>query len=162
MKFSRYLLFVSLGLSLLAGVSPAHEGIRHEESPKLPSSTDVNLLSAINAEYLTAIKPIFRRSCFDCHSSQTRYPWYHGLPGIRQWIDRDIREAKKHMDMTNDFPFKGHGSPRKDFEAIRKSIQKNSMPPFRYKMMHWDAGITDAEKEVILKWVDENQKKMQD
>lgn len=155
-------LFISLSLLLLAGGSSAHEGARHIESQKAPSEEDLSLLKSINAEYLTAIKSIFKRACFNCHSTQTQYPWYYSIPGIKQRIDSDIREAMKHMDMTNDFPFRGHGSPRKDFEAIRKTIQKNSMPPFRYRMMHWDAGITDAEKAVILKWIDENRKKMQD
>lgn len=155
------LLFISLGLLLLAGASKAHEGVRRIESQGAPSEDDVSRLKAINVSYLLTIKPIFKRACFDCHSTQTRYPWYYNVPGIKQWMDSDIREAKKHMDMTHDFPFKGHGSPQKDFEAIRKVIQDNSMPPFRYKMMHWDAVMTDAEKEVVLKWVDENQKKMQ-
>lgn len=161
MWLTRYLFLFSFVLSLKAGHSLAHEGVRHEQVQKSPSSMDEGRLAAINAGYLADIKPVFRRACFDCHSTQTRYPWYYNVPGIKQWMDSDIREAKKHMDMTHDFPFKGHGSPQKDFEAIRKVIQDNSMPPFRYKMMHWDAVITDAEKEVVLKWVDENQKKMQ-
>lgn len=152
---------ISLGLSLLTWVSLAHEGVRHEESQERPSLMDVSLLSTINAEYITAIRPIFKRACFDCHSTQAQYPWYYGIPGVRQWIDHDVRDSLKHIDLTNDFPFKGHGSPQKDFEAIRKVILDNSMPPFRYKMMHWNAGVTALEKKDILKWIDENQRKMQ-
>lgn len=161
MWLTRYLVLFSFVLSLKAGLSLAHEGARHEQGQTSPSLTDASLLTAVNAEYLAAIKPIFKRACYDCHSTQTRYPWYYDVPGVKQWMDSDIREAMKHMDMTNDFPFRGHGSPQKDFEAIRKVVQDNSMPPFRYKMMHWDAVMTDVEKEVVLKWVDENQKKMQ-
>lgn len=153
---------ISLSLLLLARTSLAHEGIRHDDGQKRVSKEDAHLLTAINAEYLATIKPIFKRACFDCHSTQTQYPWYYTILGIKQWMDGDIREALRHLDMTHDFPFQGHGSPHKDFEAIRKTIQKNSMPPFRYKMMHWDAGITKQEKEVILKWIDENQRKVRD
>lgn len=149
------LLFISLSLLLLAWTSSAHEGEKHP-------TENVEALQAINASYLATIKPIFRRACFDCHSIQTHYPWYYNIPGIKQWIDSDIKEARKHLDMTNDFPFRGHGSPRKDFEAIRKTIQKNSMPPFRYTMMHWDARLTESEKEIVLKWIDENQQKLRD
>ncbi|PIR20587.1 MAG: hypothetical protein COV45_05150 [Deltaproteobacteria bacterium CG11_big_fil_rev_8_21_14_0_20_47_16] len=156
------MLVIFIFLSLFGvKVSLAHEGERHIESQPPTLVEDASLLKAINAEYLATIKPIFRRACFDCHSTQTQYPWYHNIPGIKQWIDSDIKEARKHLDMTNDFPFQGHGSPQKDFEAIRKTIQQNTMPPFRYKMMHWDAGLTASEKEGVLKWIDDNQKKVQ-
>lgn len=156
------LLIISLSLLLLAASLKAHEGARYVESQRVPSGDDVSQLKAINASYLVTIKPIFKRACYDCHSTQTQYPWYYTILGIKQWIDSDIREALKHLDMTNDFPFRGHGSPRKDFEAIRKTIQKNSMPPFRYKMLHWDAGLTTSEEEIVLKWIDENQQKVHD
>jgi hypothetical protein len=106
----------------------------------------------INVEYLTSIKPIFRKSCFDCHSSTTHYPWYNALPGIRQLIASDIEEAKKHMDMTGDFPFPGHGTMAEDLEAIRKAIEKGDMPPFRYWILHKNTKLTESEKKQVLGW----------
>lgn len=154
------LLIISMSLLVLARTSSAHEGEDHVQSQGAEPTENVAVLKAINASYLATVKPIFKRACFDCHSTQTQYPWYHNIPGVRQWIDSDIREALKHLDMTHDFPFQGHGSPRKDFEAIRKTIQKNSMPPFRYRMMHWDAGMTESEKEIVVKWIDDGLKKV--
>ena len=29
------------------------------------------------------------------------------------------------MDMSNDFPFAGHGSPIEDLDALKKTVEKN-------------------------------------
>ncbi|MCP3931544.1 MAG: heme-binding domain-containing protein [Bacteroidetes bacterium] len=110
----------------------------------------------INASYLNKIKPIFRKSCFDCHSSQTTYPWYYKVPGVKQLIDSDIKEAKSHLDFSNDYPFISHDSPENDLKSIEKSVSKKTMPPKKYLWMHNNAKLSQKEVEEIKKWVKES------
>lgn len=110
----------------------------------------------INASYLNKIKPIFRKSCFDCHSSQTTYPWYYKVPGVKQLIDSDIKEAKSHLDFSNDYPFVSHDSPENDLKSIEKSVSKKTMPPKKYLWMHNNAKLSQKEVEEIKKWVKES------
>lgn len=149
-----------MALAILAIVASgsAHEGEVHFEKPKAPlaspSEKEKEVFGQINAEYLKDVKPIFRKSCFDCHSSMTSYPWYARLPGAKQLIERDIREAKKHLDLSNDFPFAGHGSPREDLRAIAKSVGDEEMPPLRYWILHSGSRLDDDEKKTVAKWVE--------
>lgn len=135
----------------------AHGGETHDKkntSPKKITQQE-NFSQAyieINQEYKTDIKPIFKVKCFDCHSTQTRYPWYYKIPGIKQMIDYDTREAKKHLDMTKDFPFISHETPLKDLKSIQESILEDEMPPLRYLLGHWDARLTQKEKEQVSLW----------
>lgn len=115
-------------------------------------------LIEINSAYLKTVKPIFLNKCFDCHSNETTYPWYHSLPVVKQFINDDIKEAKKHMDMSNDFPFQGHGNPPDDLNALAAAIDQNSMPPFRYRVLHWDSSLNSKEREVIFHWIKKSQK----
>ena len=143
----------------------AHQGHHHseEEVKESKESSDEQqreILKAINEDYLKNVKPIFKNSCFNCHSSQNQFPWYHSLPLVKGLLDSDVQEAKKHMDLSNDFPFAGHGTPKEDLEAIGKAVAEGDMPPFRYRMMHWKSGLSKVEKEAILKWVVESQKKL--
>ncbi len=110
----------------------------------------------INASYLNKIKPIFRKYCFDCHSSQTTYPWYYKVPGVKQLIDSDIKEAKSHLDFSNDYPFISHDSPENDLKSIEKSVSKKTMPPKKYLWMHNNAKLSQKEVEEIKKWVKES------
>ncbi len=109
-----------------------------------------------NELYKDKVKVIFQNKCFTCHSQNTVLPWYYPLPGAKQLIDSDIKEAKKHLDFSDDFPFKGHGTPSEDLDAIKEAVEENSMPPFRYRALHWGSGLKENEKKTILDWVHES------
>lgn len=155
---SIYILFLALSLGASIGAF-AHKGHGHGQAPAespIGSGAEKAAFTKINTDYLNRVKPIFQKSCFDCHSDQTRYPWYHQVLGIKQLLDRDISEAKKHMDMSGDFPFQGHGTPPEDLEAIADVVSKGSMPPFRYRLMHPGSKLSESERSVVLEWVKES------
>ena len=112
-------------------------------------------LDQINLSYQKNVKPIFEKKCFDCHGTIIDFPWYYKVPGIKQLMDLDIKEAKEHLNMTNDFPFGGHGTPASDLESIKKSIENGTMPIFMYRLTHPDSKLTKPEQEVVFQWIDE-------
>lgn len=137
----------------------AHEGEDHSKKVKEDQVSDGpnNLLKKkyeqVNDEYLKSVKPIFKRSCFNCHGDKTSYPWYYKVPGVKQLIDYDIKESKKHLDFSKDFPFISHGTPLKDLNAIDKAVRNDSMPPFRYRVMHSDSKLSNDDIKKIGKWI---------
>ncbi len=108
----------------------------------------------------TDLQPLFQRGCYDCHSDQTNYPWYYKLPGIKGTIDDDITEARKHLDMSQGFPFLGHGEPNEDLEAIKKVLKEGDMPPFKYRILHWNARFSDEEVKTVTSWIDKSLKRL--
>lgn len=138
---------------LCSAPADAHKDHNHSSGANESTPLPPEAIRAINAAYLRDIKPIFQRSCFDCHGSNPNYPWYSKLPIANSLIEGDVREAKVHLDLSNDFPFKGHGTPREDLIAIRDSVTDGSMPPFRYQALHWAARLTEQEKEAVQNWV---------
>lgn len=139
-------------------MASAHNGHHHSaeaEQPAVKSGPEA-AFAEINRGYEEKIKPLFAKSCFDCHSQDVHYPWYYKIPGARQLIDNDIAEAREHLDFTGGFPFKGHGEPVEDLEAIRDAVKDGSMPPFRYRLMHSGATLNEQDRQVILQWVEES------
>ncbi len=131
----------------------AHMGEDHTViSP--PTDADEVSLASINSEYKQRIRPIFVKKCFDCHSSKTSFPWYYKVPFVTSMIDADIRDAKKHLNMDGDFPFKSHGTPKADLKAIGKSISEETMPPLNYVFMHGQSRLTESEKKTVRDWVE--------
>ena len=102
------------------------------------------------------VKPIFKRSCFDCHGVVKKYPWYYKIPGVKHYIDYDISESKSHLDLTKNFPFMSHSTPLQDLKAISKTVKDGSMPPFRYWIMHRNSRLKETEKKIIENWVIES------
>ncbi len=148
--------------ALIAYASPlkAH-GDHSDHDPKvLPLSAEVkvegvseNVLEKVSAAYVAQVEPIFRRACFDCHSDQTHYPWYAKIPGIKQWIDSDIKEAREHLDMSQSFPFRSKHSIDHDLEEISDEIEEKAMPPKAYAFMHHEAEVSDSDRALILEWI---------
>lgn len=114
----------------------------------------------VRQSYQKEIEPIFKLKCFDCHGDKTDYPWYYMLPGVKQIIEKDILEAKKHLDISKGFPFGGHGTPKQDLESIQKSTKKGSMPPFLYRISHENSALTENEKETVLILIDKSLKQL--
>ncbi|MBI5238892.1 MAG: heme-binding domain-containing protein [Elusimicrobia bacterium] len=141
----------------LAAAAWAHEGSSHVQAAR-PAAARQQALVRINADYQAAVKPIFQAKCWDCHSAHTRYPFYYRVPGVRWLIERDIRQARKHLDMSQDFPFLSHAGPEKDLDALRDVVQDDEMPPLLYRLGHWRSGLREGEKKVILQWVERSLK----
>lgn len=159
-----FFMSISLGGSALLF---AHEGEEHSaETDQAVMGDDgfeviskeptKNQTQMVNALYLKHVKPIFKEKCLDCHGSGNPLPWYSNIPGPKQLIEEDMREAKKHMDMSEDIPFSGHGTLKDDLTAIEEVMKDNSMPPFRYKIMHWNSGLSEDEKVSIQKWIEKS------
>ncbi len=140
----------------------SHGGKVHREETVILPSKDafIDIYKQVNDDYIRQVEPIFQAKCFNCHSLKTNYPWYYKLPGAKQIINDHIKEALGHLDMTEGFPFKGHETPIKDLEALKKTIQNDSMPPWYYRIFHEDSSVTDQEKELIFKWIDSSLEKL--
>ncbi|MBI5139800.1 heme-binding domain-containing protein [Candidatus Nomurabacteria bacterium] len=154
-----------IDIGLESPLAFAHKHQPHKSSTNkvkttiiLEKPTEKQKYLVINGNYIKDIKPIFQRACFDCHSRFTVFPWYHAIPGIKQWINSDLEEAKKHLEMSEDFPFKSHETPEKDLEELKETILENSMPPLSYKIFHWKDRLTQQEKDKILKWATDSMK----
>lgn len=142
--------YALLILLYLPNIILAHE--THHHAKTQPAST----LAQVNERYFRSVKPIFHGKCFDCHSTSIHWPWYHSIPGIKQLLEKDAAEGRKHIDMSNDFPFEGHGSPLEDLDAIEKTVNDGTMPPWNYRLMHPSSTLTDSEKSTVLRWIEES------
>lgn len=108
----------------------------------------------ISAEF-ELLRPIFKVGCFDCHSDQTDFPWYHSLPIIGSWMDGHIAEAREELDFSAGFPFGGRRARQADnLLKIKREIEEGAMPLRSYRMVHWGAAPNEAEKDSIYSWVD--------
>jgi cytochrome c peroxidase len=81
---------------------------------------------------------------------------------VKGLIGKDIAEAKKHLEMSSDFPFRGHGTPELDLAAIENAVSEEEMPPFRYRVMHPGSGINEKEREAIFLWIEDTRRELEE
>lgn len=100
------------------------------------------------------IKTIFKESCFDCHSSTTRYPWYSKITPINYWMAGHIKHGKGHLDFSkwNDYSIE-----KKDhkLEEIIETMETHIMPLSSYKWLHNDANLSKIQIDSIINWANQ-------
>ncbi|MCF6244034.1 MAG: heme-binding domain-containing protein [Sulfurovum sp.] len=140
------------------------KSLENEPQVNVPTieETKKAIFKEINSAYLSEIKPIFEKKCFDCHGTLQNKPWYYNIPPISYMIQKDIEEAKEHMDMTKDFPFISHDTPYNDLKSIKEIGLKGGMPPLKYIIGHWDARLTDSDKKALVQWSQSAMQKLKD
>ena len=95
------------------------------------------------------VAAILKVSCYDCHSNNSRYPWYSEVqPGA--WFM--AKHIKKGRDELNFDEFNNYSKRRKKakIKSIISQIEKDEMPLKSYRMMHGNARLSADEKKELL------------
>lgn len=81
---------------------------------------------------------IMRTACLDCHSNETRYPWYAAVAPVKWLVYHDINKGRAAMNFSEE-PIAGM-----DIDDIVWHMN-NDMPPRVYLPTHPDANLSDAQ-----------------
>ena len=102
---------------------------------------------------------VFKNSCYDCHSNDTRYPWYVNIQPIAWMMANDIKEGKQNLNFSEFGTYSIRKQANK-LRAIAKSINDGSMPISAYTIMHTDAKLSEENKKMITEWVSKTRDSM--
>jgi len=114
-----------------------------------------NLSSNIFSKYETQadIKNILKKACFDCHSNETRYPWYSYVQPFGWWLQHHVEEGREHLNFS-DFTSRRIASQNHKFEEIIELVKSKEMPipSYTWLGMHKEANLTDEERSMLTSW----------
>jgi hypothetical protein len=97
------------------------------------------------------VKTILRRACYDCHSNETRWPWYARVAPISFWLSHDVKEGRKEVNFSIWDRYDERRKNRK-LKEIVKEVKDGDMPPWYYVPVHADAKLSQGDGEAIVKW----------
>lgn len=94
------------------------------------------------------------RACFDCHSNETKWPWYSNIAPISWEIEEHVEEGREHLNFS-DWGNKEHEEGEEDeseeiAEEIAEEIEEGKMPLPNYLPLHPEAQLTDEEKVQLI------------
>lgn len=94
---------------------------------------------------------VLQRSCYDCHSNNTLYPWYYNIQPVAWWLNDHIQEGKEELNFS---AFAGYTPKRAahKLDEIITETGEHEMPISSYLLMHPDAKLSDEEIESISAW----------
>jgi len=97
------------------------------------------------------VKAALVRCCYDCHSNQTRWPWYAYVNPVSFWIVHDTNEGRRKLNFSNWSEYSGHKRAVKSDEMLDE-IHEGNMPPSNYLWMHGDARPSAQDIQAIQTW----------
>jgi len=95
---------------------------------------------------------ILERSCYNCHSNTTDYPWYSYVQPVGWWLEGHISEGKEELNFSEFGAYSKRRQASK-LESVAGQVKAGSMPPESYALVHRDARLTKEEVQVLTQWV---------
>lgn len=129
----------------------------HSTAPRLSETSPTKQ----NPVALAAYNVLTEARCDYCHATGRDLPFYFKLPLANQLMEKDLHEGLRHFRIEPVLNAFNEGKPptEEQLSRIEEVITQNRMPPTMYLLMHWHAHLSDAERQAVLRWVEETRRK---
>ena len=85
-----------------------------------------------------------RRVCGDCHSNQTRWPWYSRISPVSWLIAKDVREGRAHFNLSA-WSQEEAGQEGQEIRELCAEVKAGEMPPRSYASLHASSKLKPSE-----------------
>ena len=97
------------------------------------------------------VSALLSRSCNDCHTRQTRWPWYSRVAPVSWFVADHVRHGRSHLDLSDWASYE-----TQDVDGILHGIcgeaRRGTMPLRSYTLLHRDAKLTPADVKTLCDW----------
>lgn len=105
------------------------------------------------------VKSILQISCYDCHSNNTKYPFYNKLQPVAWFLNNHIEEGKEELNFS-EFASYSVRRQKSKLKSIISQIEDEEMPLSSYTIIHSDAILSENDREIIINWAENLRKKL--
>jgi hypothetical protein len=94
------------------------------------------------------VEAFARRACFDCHSNETKWPFYAGLPFAASLIKKDVEEGREALN------FSEWDRQQEEVDELGEVVLEGEMPLAIYVPLHPGARLSEEEKRTLARGLD--------
>jgi hypothetical protein len=95
-----------------------------------------------------ATRALAKRACFDCHSNETRWPWYSQIAPFSWLLQSHVDEGRQAVNFSQwDRTYEEAGESG-------ETVLDREMPPRSYLLLHPEARLSDAERHALARGLD--------
>lgn len=105
------------------------------------------------------VQPILDRSCADCHSNRTTWPWYSQTAPVSWWLADHVKEARRELNFSE---FESYSAKKKakKFEEICEQVKEGEMPLKVYLPLHPSAKLSAGDRQTLCTWAEQEQMRL--
>jgi len=96
-------------------------------------------------------RALAKRACFDCHSNETRYPWYSNIAPVSWLTVGHVNDGRSELNFS---AWGSYGERMKEtrLRAICELCEHGAMPPASYALVHRDVALSRDQVRTICEW----------
>ena len=132
---------VLLVLVILFGVIQLIPGMVNRNNPPVESDIPTS----------PEVKAVLKKACYDCHSNESKWPWYSYVAPVSWLVSHDVQEAREEMNFSiwNSYEPKEQAEMHEDCWEM---VSKNEMPLWFYVPLHPEAKLSEEDRMLIKNW----------
>jgi len=132
---------------VLAGAFAIIQFIRPTWNEREPNETPIGAKFPVPSN----VQTILKRSCYDCHSNQTVYPWYAQVQPVGWYLQDHINDGKRSMNFDQFLSYRPFRQFHR-FGDIKEQLDDDEMPLPSYLLIHRYAKLSPEDKTVLIGW----------
>ena len=105
------------------------------------------------------VASLLERGCRDCHSNETRWPFYSYIAPVSWLVAYDVSEGRKHFNMSEWGKYKLNRKFQK-LSGVYQMVTDGEMPLPKYVPLHPEANFTKAERDTLAAWAQSEANKL--
>lgn len=106
------------------------------------------------------VQAILKRSCNDCHTNETVYPWYSKIQPSAWFLKDHIDDGRRELNFSTWGKYETRRK-RKKLEEICEQVEGKMMPLPSYLWVHWSAKLSDEEGKILCDWAKTEQSRLE-
>ena len=103
------------------------------------------------------VKAILDRSCHNCHSNDTVWPWYAHVAPISWLMVGDVNAAREDMNLS-EWGEANADAQRDTLLEVCRQVKKGAMPLSSYRLLHREAALSAADVTTLCNWSEQARK----
>ena len=97
------------------------------------------------------VAAILDRSCQDCHSNSTRWPWYSNVAPVSWFVIDHVNHGRSHLNLS-EWGTLDNRQAGKKLEEICEEVEDGAMPMQSYTRIHWGAKLSPDDIKTLCEW----------
>ena len=107
-----------------------------------------------------SVSVILKKSCNDCHSSQTIWPWYTNIAPVSWIIASHVNEGRAELNFS-DWGSYSAQDRRKLLGEICEQSTSRDMPGIFYTSVHANTRLSDSDIQSVCAWTNTQREPVQ-
>jgi hypothetical protein len=111
------------------------------------------------AQVRPEVNAILERSCNDCHSNKTAWPWYSQITPVSWYLTRHVNEGRRELNLSDWAKYDNRRAAH-ELQEICEQVKAGEMPMSSYLLLHPSAKLSETDKQALCDWTNQERARL--